>query len=355
MGSNYKDSRSFIGKTQIVLVLVGIIPFLLVIYLFVYEGLQISDTVALITALALFSVLSGYSLMRRSASHLVDLARETEYLKTGEVNKPIEITADEELNDIAENFNEMLERLYGVNKEIKEQSVQLMIYGRDLAHSYQQAKEDEQLRNRLLRYVGHNLMEKLINSNDDMLLENERREVTVLFADIRLFSTFSEKMEAEEVVIMLNQFFSLMVDIVFKYNGILDKFIGDSLMAVFGIISPDNGARDAISAALEMQRITTELMMTRQRQGKETFEIGIGINTGYAVVGNVGAYNRMDYTVIGDSVNTAARLEKMATGGEIIIGEQTYCQTEGTFNTEKRAAIYIKNKTTPIISYTVTQ
>ncbi len=158
----------------------------------------------------------------------------------------------------------------------------------------------------------------------------------------------------ENVIAMLNQFFDIVVDIVFRNNGILDKFVGDQLMAVFGIISPDSSAPyDAVKTALETQDASEDLMNLRRKQDKETFKIGIGINTGSAIVGNVGSENRMDYTVIGDTVNVAGRLQQMAKGGEIVIGEQTYAQIKGRFHIEKKLKIKVKNKTEPVICYKV--
>jgi adenylate cyclase len=356
MNSNYSTSKSFIGKTPVILVMLGILPFLLVIYLFIYEQLTITTMVMLMSALALFSVLAGYSLMRRSADQLVRLALATKFIESGEEFKPIEIIADEEISDIARHFNSMLEKLNDANRDVKEQSVQLMIYGRDLAQSYQLAKEEERLRNRLGRYVGNTLVEKLISSKDELFMENERQEVTVLFADIRQFTSFSEKMPAEDVVAMLNEFFGAMIDIIFKNKGILDKFIGDALMAVFGIIETDRGgARNAVTAALEMQQAVDALMVERGKTGQEVFDVGIGVNTGYAIFGSVGSQDRLDYTVIGDCVNTAARLESTARGGEIIIGEETRRKILGEFDMKEKGGIRVKNKTDPVVCYEVVQ
>ncbi|MBW2006334.1 MAG: adenylate/guanylate cyclase domain-containing protein [Deltaproteobacteria bacterium] len=354
MKSNYQNSKSFFGKTRIVLVLLGIIPFLLVTYLFVYENMDLTDRVILFSALALFSILTGFSLMRRSADQLVNLSRETGMVEAGVKSEPVHISADQELNDIASHFNSVLKKLNEANRDVKDQSVQLMIYAKDISQSYIRTKEEEELRNRLSRYVGEHLVEKLISSKNGVFIENERREVTILFADIRSFTTITERMEAEEVVSMLNQFFGTMVDIIFRNNGILDKFVGDELMAVFGLIPSENSAsHGAIKAAIEMQDAAEELMKVRAKQDKETFEIGIGINTGSAIVGNLGSENRMDYTAIGDSVNVAARLEQIAKGGEIIIGEQTYDQTQGRFHIQKKVKLRLKNKTEPVICYEV--
>ena len=327
------------------MILLGILPFLVVIYLFVYEKIEMTDMMVLLSALAVFFILTGFSLLRSSSDQLVNLSIETDSIVSGVKSDLIQLKADQELNDIADNFNSILTELYDVRKEIKEQSVQLMVYSKDLSLSYQRIKEEEKLRDMLGRYVGDDLVKKLADSKSEVFLQNERMEVTILFADIRSFSTFSERMEAEEVVSMLNRFFSIMADIIFRNNGILDKFVGDQIMAVFGLVPSENsGPYGAIHAAIEMQDAIQE---------KETFEIGIGINTGSVIVGNVGSENRMDYTVIGDSVNVAARLEQMAKGGEIIIGEKTYSQTQKLFRIQDKNEIYVKNKIEPVICYKV--
>ncbi len=350
----YHNSKSFLLKTRIVLALLGILPFLIVVYLFFYGNLDVTDTVVLFSALALFSILTGFMLLRNSSDQLIDLSRKTGIAKDGQSNGPIKIKADQELRDIAENFNAILNKLNSVDSDMKEQSIQLMSYAKDLSQSYKRTKEEEELRGRLSRYVGEHLVEKLINSKKDVFLENERREITILFADIRSFTAISERLDAEEVVSMLNQFFGVMVDIVFRNNGILDKFVGDQLMAVFGVISPDSRAPyDATKTAIEMQDANEDLMNLRRKQNKETFEIGIGINTGSAIVGNVGADNRMDYTVIGDTVNVAGRLQQMAKGGKIIIGNLTYSQTQGLFSIQKRGEVRVKNKIDPVMCYEV--
>ena len=350
----YQNSNSFLGKTLIILVLLGIIPFLLGIYIFFYIRIDLTEIVLLFSTLALFSILTGFSLMRRSADQLVTLAIETGRIEAGEKSEPVQTKKDQEMNDIALHFNTVLKKMQAVERDNKEQGIQLMTYARDLSLSYRRVKEEEALRNRLSRYVGENLVEKLLHSGDGIFIKNERQEVTVLFADIRSFSTLAEKMPAEEVIEMLNQFFSAMVDIIFRNNGILDKFIGDQLMAVFGILSPNQSAPyNAVKAAMEMQEATEDLMNKRAKEGKETFEIGIGINTGSVIVGNVGSENRMDYTVIGDSVNVAARLQQTARGGEIIIDERSFGRTKDQFHIKEKGMLSVKNKTVPVVCYEV--
>ncbi len=260
-----------------------------------------------------------------------------------------------EMVEMSQHFNSIVKELSESYKSIREQSVQLFKYAKELSDSYQKIRQEEELRDKLSRYVGKNLVERLMKSKDGVLFENERKEVTILFADIRSFTTLSERMPAEEVVSMLNEFFSAMVDIIFKNSGTLDKFVGDQLMAVFGLVpSQKNTPYDnAIRAAVEMQHATEELMKVRNQRGLEPFEIGIGIHTGTAIVGNVGSRNRMDYTVIGDCVNVAARLQQMAKGGEIIIGEETHSKRIATFRTKKRGEIKLRNKGEAVICYEV--
>jgi class 3 adenylate cyclase len=348
--SGYHDFDSFSGKTRVAFLLSSILPYLLIIYLFIKEEIVFTDMIFIFSILILFSMFSGFLLIRKSSHQLSELAHETSTLMEGKKRElVITANADKELNDIAGCFNHLLSQLRDANREMREQSVQLLSYAKDLSLSHRKAKQEERLRLRLSRYVGKNLVERLLTQNEGELFENERREVTVLFADIRSFTSIAEEMEAEDLVIMLNDFYDRMVDIVFKYSGVLDKFVGDQIVAVFGLLA-DKGdqSSNAIEAALEMQQATEALMKLRAGEGKQTFSIGIGINTGDAVVGNIGSRNRMDYTVIGDCVNVAARLQKVATGGEIVIGEKTNQKSKRRFPLLKSAKLNLRNRSDPV-------
>jgi class 3 adenylate cyclase len=213
-------------------------------------------------------------------------------------------------------------------------------------------KQEERLRNHLSRYIGENLVDQIINTNGGFIQQNERKTITVMFADIRSFTSISESMTPEDVVTMLNEYLRIMVDIVFTNNGMLDKFAGDQIMAVFGHMNnEEEGIDDALKTALAMQQATATLMEKRKRKGLTTFTVGIGINTGSVIIGHVGSENRMDYTVIGDTVNIAAKMEELASSGEIIIGEKTFHRRPKTMKVDKKINLSLKNRKEPVICY----
>ncbi|MCF6187015.1 MAG: hypothetical protein L3J49_05995 [Desulfobulbaceae bacterium] len=354
MTRKQQKTFSFYRKIRISLGLMGILPFLLVIYLFLTEKITLSNSMIISSALILFSILIGFSLLRQSADQLSMLARETTTFEKTDIIQPVQLNIDGELKDIATNFNTLAERLTRANHDIQEQNIQLLRYADDLASSYDKLKKEEQLRAHLSRYIGNDLVDQIMQSSDNLLQKNQRKVITVMFADIRSFTAISEQMEPEDVVAMLNEYFSIMVEIVFKHNGMLDKFVGDQLMAVFGHMSGETqGVKDGLQAALEMQEATDQLMRKRAKKQQPIFQVGIGINTGSAIIGNVGSENRMDYTVIGDTVNAGARFEKLAQGGEIIIGEQTFIQRPRSIKMNKRLRLKVRNRSMPVVCYMV--
>lgn len=347
---------SFYRKIVTSLCLSTIIPFLLVIY-FLNNGNMTTGIGVLLGAILIsICIILGFLLMRRSAGQLHYLAKETSEMGKSMSLSTIKIDSDDELKDIADNFNFLMAQLVNAKKDLRNQSVQLVEYAQDLAQSYRKIDQEEELRNNLCRYVSSHLVGRILEADNGNLLSNQRKPITVLFADIRHFTALSEYMEPEEVVTMLNEYFTIMVDIVFQYDGMLDKLVGDQLMAIFGHISnEEQGAKDAVYAAIEMQRAAKRLMEQRRTNDTPTFEIGIGINTGNALFAHVGSENRMDYTVIGDTVNAASRLEQHAKGGEIIIGEQTRGHLTGDLHLGDRFALKVKNRKNPVFSYRVSE
>lgn len=332
----------------------GILPILFVSYLLICGKQPTANNWHLVIALLLFCILLGFSLLRQSADQLHSLAKTTSAVGHGAPIPAINLNVDGELHEIAENFNIILNQLNHANRDIQDQSIQLIEYARDLSQSYEKIKQDEYLRSHLCRYISSDLVEELIASEKGSLLRNQRKTITVMFADIRSFTALAEQMEPEEVVSMLNQYFSKMVDIVFRHNGMLDKLVGDQLMAIFGHISDEKqGANDAVLAAMKMHETVNQLMDTRTAQHQLTFNIGIGINTGSTICAHVGSENRKDYTVIGDAVNTASRLEKYAKGGETVIGQQTCNHLSSGIRVGNRADLKVKNRSKPVACFKV--
>jgi adenylate cyclase len=192
-----------------------------------------------------------------------------------------------------------------------------------------QLEQEKETQRRLARFLSPEVLKEVVDRRIDLSKQAQTGRVTVLFCDIRGFSAIAESMEATQLVRMLNAFFERMVDVVFRHEGVLDKFIGDALMAVWGVpfSKPDNASR-AVTAAKEMLDAVRRFNQSSRQQGWPELEIGIGVNTGEAVIGTVGSSIRMEYTVMGDAVNLASRICSMAQGGQVLISEDTYNEAE---------------------------
>ncbi len=201
------------------------------------------------------------------------------------------------------------------------------------------------------RYVSKDVVDHLLKSEEALELGGQEREISVLFVDIRGFTAISEKLKPHKVIEFLNHYFGKMTDIVFKNNGTLDKFIGDSIMALFN--SPQDEPQHAFKAvktALEMQDACKKL----HKEGLPKVEIGIGINTGRAVIGNMGSAQRQEFTAIGDTVNTSSRLCGVAEPGQTIIAESTYQQCKNKIIAKKLPPLRVKGKAKALTVYEVT-
>jgi adenylate cyclase len=187
-----------------------------------------------------------------------------------------------------------------------------------------------------------------------LALSGKLVKATIFYSDIRGFTAMSERMTPEAIYDQLNEYFEAMCAVIFKYGGYVDKFIGDCIMVAFSapVQTPDD-ARKAVEAALEQQRIIGELGERWRKEGKEPFTVGMGINTGRVVMGNLGASSRMNYTVIGDDVNIAARLYNVALGGQIIISESTYVEVKDFFEVRELEPVVVKGKTAPLRTFEV--
>ncbi len=238
--------------------------------------------------------------------------------------------------------------LKGLLREIAQEEASHEATLRSRLRLYQ---ERHVLRDTFSRYVSPELCEEILKNPGLLSLGGQRQQVTVLFADIRNFTSMSEAMAPEAVVEVLNTYFTEMVDLVFKYQGTLDKFVGDALMAVFGVPLPiPQAAPQAVRCALAMQRHLKQM----QAAGKTPIQgMRIGINTGEAIVGNIGSTKRMDFTVVGDVVNVAARLQELAKEleADTLISEATFRELAGQFEAVPGPATVLRGRKEPTPIY----
>ena len=227
----------------------------------------------------------------------------------------------------------------------------------DLAWKYFVEGRDKRLIKKMFsRYVSKDVFDQLVANPSLAALGGARRHMTVLFSDIRGFTTMSEKGTPEDVVAQLNQLFTRMVGVVFDHRGTVDKFVGDMIMALYGAPLDDAEHADhAVQTALAMIRTLTEMNQEWQSLGKPTLDIGIGINTGDMVAGNIGSDTIMSYTVIGDAVNLGARLESLNKdfGTRIIISESTRAELKGRYDIHPLGEVVVKGKTKPVAIFEV--
>ena len=214
------------------------------------------------------------------------------------------------------------------------------------AKLYENIREEERKRGIYQRFLSPQIVDEIMNKAKTISLGGRRQNVTVLFSDIRGFTEITEAKPPEYIVDLLNEYFGEMIDIIFKYGGTLDKFIGDGLMAVFGTpIYYKDHAKRGMAAALEMQERLKALNMRNRKRGFVEFAVGIGINTGSVIAGNIGSEKRMEYTVVGNGVNIANRLEGLAQGGQILITESTYNELKGLkLDVEKLKQVQVRGK-----------
>jgi class 3 adenylate cyclase len=229
----------------------------------------------------------------------------------------------------------------------------IKIISNQMVMAIENSKASE-LRYAFSRYVSHQLVDGILSRPDDIKLGGERRKVTTLFADIRGFTSMAESMKPEDVVDLLNTYLSALTEIVFKYEGTLDKYIGDCAMAVFGVpLTHYNDTERAVVAAIEMHQRVSDINRERENDGLKKVEIGIGINTGYVISGNMGSVDRMDYTVIGDGVNIASRLESVAGRGQTLVTADVYEEVKYLVNSRFVETMAVKGRDKPIDVYEV--
>ena len=219
-----------------------------------------------------------------------------------------------------------------------------------------QGREKRRLRSLFQRYVSDEVIGRILETPDELALQGERRAITVLFSDIRGFTARSSGEDAQVVVRYLNRYLERMVEAIQSNQGMIDKFIGDGIMAVFGApLQDNNSVLNAVQAALDMSSALRGLNREFEAEGLQPLRIGIGIHCGEAVVGNIGSTQRMEYTAIGDVVNTASRIEGLTKVAqvEILISQQAHTALAGRIATQSAGEFKAKGKAQPLSLYCV--
>jgi class 3 adenylate cyclase/HAMP domain-containing protein len=266
-----------------------------------------------------------------------------EIIADNDLSRRVPVEFNDETGELAHTFNIMTEELEGAYSKIKE-----FAYDAVLAR-----KKERKIRNMFEKYVPQDLIDSLFANPESMLIGNNRT-LSILFSDIRSFTTISEKLSPDDLVNSLNRYFDIMVDIIMEKNGIVDKYIGDAIMAFFGApVAYENDTMNSVLAALEMVDGIKRFNEKQIELGKPEFKTGIGINYGEVTVGNIGTEKKMDYTVIGDAVNLASRLEGLTKeyGQDLIISETLFNKVGHSISCRFLDTVAVKGKTQGVKIY----
>lgn len=237
--------------------------------------------------------------------------------------------------------------------------IMLQVIMMTVAYSYRfilEGRNKEKIKTAMGKYISEDIMQDVVKNIDDIKLGGKRANVTVLFADIRGFTSMSENMSAQEVSVILNTYFSEIEPIITAHNGVINKFIGDAVLAIFGEpIQDKNHALNAVKCGGAMLKKVKELQQKWIDEGKPKIEIGIGINTGEAFVGNIGSEKRLEYTVIGDTVNLASRIESYNKiyKTNFLISNSTYTSARAIVDVIKISDVTIRGKAKKLDLYEV--
>jgi len=275
----------------------------------------------------ILGILLSLGLSRYFSNPIMKLRESTKALGMGNFDHRVSINRNDELGDLGSAFNKMAE---------------------DLALK-------EKVKDSFGRYVTPEIVDLILANPDNQWMKGSEVEATVLFVDIRGFTTLSEDKEPESIVELLNDYFAIVTDIVVKHGGHINKFVGDGAMAVFGTPVPTpQHAEAAVMAALDIQEEIARF--DREKKMEDVaIQVGIGVNSGAMVAGNLGSQRKMEYTVIGDNVNVASRLTSRAKAGEILISRQTYelIKNKNSLKIEKRRIASVKGRKMKIAIFNV--
>ena len=220
----------------------------------------------------------------------------------------------------------------------------------------QKSKVNERIKSIFSKFTSPNVVNALVENQQEVVLGGESKKISLMFCDIRSFTAYCEERSPAEVVEILNEYLTRMSEIIIRYHGTLDKYIGDEIMSFWGApLEQPSHAKLAVQAGFEMLMELKKLTLKWEKEGKKPFSVGIGINTGEVIVGNIGSAIRMDYTVIGDPVNLAARVEALTRkfNSDFLITETTYQLVKDIVQARKIGALQVRGKKEPSMIYSV--
>jgi adenylate cyclase len=253
---------------------------------------------------------------------------------------------DEHTRTLEQTVEERTKALTRAQEELK-------IFNQDLEAKVREHVEQLRRYNELRRYLSPKLSEIILSSGNTLGAAPQRKMMTVVFSDIRNFTSFTENLEPEELFPLMDKYLSEMTKIIHQYDGTLNKIIGDGLLVFYGDPIPmTDHAQRAVMMAIDMQKKVVELKDEWLEYGHD-FGVGIGINTGYMTVGNIGSDIHKDYTVIGNQVNVASRLESLAKAGQILVSQRTYSKVKSLVDVEKVGIIQVQGLRDPVVTYNV--
>jgi class 3 adenylate cyclase/HAMP domain-containing protein len=304
--------------------------------------MQVAYTIGITLVFAVGLILFFMKKLTKPMGNVINTMKDI--ITTNDLSKRVRIEYDDEVGHLATWFNRMVEDLELAYNQIKQYAYKSIL----------SQKSEEKVRHIFQKYVPADIIDEVLSSGGANLLVGKKQHATILFSDIRSFTTISESLSAEELVTSLNTYFNIMVSIIIENQGIIDKFIGDAIMAVFGApVLHDDDPVNAVKTGLKMLDSIKTFNRKQTASGRPPFKIGIGLNTGEVVVGNIGSNQKLDYTCIGDAVNLASRLEGLTKiyGVPLIISEFTYQGSRGNIKAREIDSVRVKGKNKPVKIY----
>jgi class 3 adenylate cyclase/HAMP domain-containing protein len=288
------------------------------------QFVTLAGNTAIILSLALILIMAtlAYALASYRSDQITQpisrLSRATMELAEGRLRRDLPITTDDELGTLTNSFNQMRVKLQESEAALNQANIDLSDANQDLE------RHNRFVRSTFGRYLSDDIVANLLDTPDGLEIGGESRCVTILMADLRGFTSLAERLAPEQVVSILNHYLGTMVDVITEYGGTIDEFLGDAILVIFGApVRTDDHPQRAVACAFAMQLAMTTVNERNYRDDLPEIEMGVGVNTGNVVVGNIGSETRAKYGVVGSPVNITSRIESFTTGGQILISEAT--------------------------------